>query len=1027
MEGFTPGKALDGEGAERQLLRFDDFLVDQKSRLLLRDGEPVPLTPKVFAVLLALMRKPGEVVSKEELIETVWPGSNVSEANLTQSVSALRKALGERANAHRYIVTVPGQGYCFTARISDEPAGPVPLAPPAEPPAALDVQKAAEPPEPVPAPPALSRRSWRPSRLTTLVAVLLALGLAGSLTLSRLARAPLSVPPEATVPVHRPAIAVLSFTNLSGRAESRWLATALPELLSTELAGVPGIRVISGEAVANARLSVESDTLDGATLRRLHEALGANLLVSGSYLTVAGEGGKRLRLDLRVLQAPGGETRASLAEVGSESELFDLVARAGARLRQDLGFAGPTVQEAKSNRALVPASPEAAKLYTQGLALLRSFDPAGALTLLQQAALADPASAVIRSALADAWSELGNDARALEAAREAVELARSLPREERLAIEARYHEVRKEWGEASEIYRSLWTFYPDDLEHGLHLAAGLSQDGRSGEALATIAALRRLPPPEGEDPRIDLQEARSAKLLADLKTEKRAAEAAAEKGRRSSQSLIVAQALLLQGEVLMRTGEPGRAMQLYDEARVLFENAGHRLGGVEALTYLGAGLHEQGDLAGAEKKHEEALAIAQELGSQAGVALQLANLGLIQQKRGDVKQALESLKKARSLHGQLGDRVFEARDLNALGTVLWTQGELAAARDAFEKVLEISRATGNRRDEARALNNLGTTLARQDRLEEARENHDRAVTILRELGEPRLAASALADSAGVLVRLGALPEARRRLDEALATKRRVNDRIGAAEILDPLAGLASIQGDLAGSGRIVEQQLRSARELGVRTLALKGLRRKSGLQHAAGDLPAARRSLQEALREGARRGEELEVAGLKLDLASLALSEHRFDEAAALAREAAGWYGSKGLPGNGGQAWALAAEAALRQDRPDEAREAASRARTLVERSGDRELLLVVAPRLARVDAASGEVKQAVQDLSRSSGEAGKLGFVTAGLEARFALGEIQGDRKILEDVRREAEARGFRRLAREAARALEGLAVAGG
>ncbi len=1020
MEGFTPGKALDGSGAERQLLRFDDLLVDLKSRTVWRDGEPVPITPKVLAVLLALMRKPGAVVSKEELIETVWPGSFVTEANLTQSVSALRKALGERANDHRYIVTVPGQGYCFTARIADEPAEPSTLPDDLAPPTPPDGPVTAEdiPAVNVPA-------VWRPSRLAILVAVVIVLGFTGALILSRIAREPFSVLPEDTVPERRPAIAVLSFTNLSGRPESQWLATALPEMLSTELAGVAGIRVISGEEVANSHLSVESDTLDEAALGRLHANLGANLLVSGSYLALEGQGGQRLRLDLRVIQAPGGETRASLAEVGSEADLFDLVARVGALLREDLGFPGPSVQDAKSNRAMLPANPEAAKLYTEGLARLRSFDPTGALTLLQQAARSDPFSAVICSALADAWADLGHDAQALEAARQAVELARSLPREERLEIEARYHEVHKQWGKASEIYRSLWTFYPDDLEHGLHLAAGLSQAGRSGEALATIAALRRLPPPGGEDPRIDLQEALSAKLLADLKTEKRAAEAAADKGRRSAQSLIVAQALLLQGEVLMRTGEPGRAMQLYEEARALFKSAGHRLAVARALTHIGAGLQDQGDLAGAEKKHREALAIAQELGSQAGVALQLANLGLIQQKRGDVKEALLSLRKARSLHGQLGDRVFEARDLNALGTVLWTQGELAEARDAFEKVLEISRATGNRRDEARALNNLGVTLARQDRLEEARENHDQAVAILRDIGESRLAASALADSAGALIRLGALPEARRRLGEALAIKRRVLDRIGAAEVLDSIAGLDYVQGDLAASGRAVEQQLRSAEELGVRTLALKGLRRKAGLQHAAGDLPAARRSFEEALRESARRGEELEVAGLKLDLASLALSEDRFDKAAGLAREAAAWYGSKGLPGNEGQAWAVAAEAALRQNRLEEARQAASRARALVERSGSLELLLAVAPRLARVDAASGEVKRAAQDLSRSVGEAGKLGFVTAGLEARFALGEIQGDRKILEDVRRVAATRGVRFLAGEATRALDGLTAA--
>src|SRR5215210_3045411 len=106
---------LDGA---RQLLRFDEFLVDSQARLLQRDGEPVPLTPKVFAVLLALLEKPGQVVPKDELIRKVWPDSIVTEANLTQSISTLRKALGESAHDRRYVVTLPGLGYSFAATVT---------------------------------------------------------------------------------------------------------------------------------------------------------------------------------------------------------------------------------------------------------------------------------------------------------------------------------------------------------------------------------------------------------------------------------------------------------------------------------------------------------------------------------------------------------------------------------------------------------------------------------------------------------------------------------------------------------------------------------------------------------------------------------------------------------------------------------------------------------------------------------------------------------------------------------------------
>jgi Tol biopolymer transport system component/DNA-binding winged helix-turn-helix (wHTH) protein len=97
--------------------RFDDFEVDVGHRLLrsVETGETVPLTPRVFDTLLVLVEHAGEIVDKRTLLEAVWPNVVVEENNLTQAISTLRKALGERAGEQRYIVTVPGRGYRFVA------------------------------------------------------------------------------------------------------------------------------------------------------------------------------------------------------------------------------------------------------------------------------------------------------------------------------------------------------------------------------------------------------------------------------------------------------------------------------------------------------------------------------------------------------------------------------------------------------------------------------------------------------------------------------------------------------------------------------------------------------------------------------------------------------------------------------------------------------------------------------------------------------------------------------------------------
>jgi DNA-binding winged helix-turn-helix (wHTH) protein/TolB-like protein/Flp pilus assembly protein TadD len=98
---------------------FDAFHLDPVKRLLFRDGQPVPLTAKRLDLLLILVRNSNRVVTKDELMREVWPDTIVEESNLAHNISALRKALGERPDDHRFIVTVPGQGYRFVASVSE--------------------------------------------------------------------------------------------------------------------------------------------------------------------------------------------------------------------------------------------------------------------------------------------------------------------------------------------------------------------------------------------------------------------------------------------------------------------------------------------------------------------------------------------------------------------------------------------------------------------------------------------------------------------------------------------------------------------------------------------------------------------------------------------------------------------------------------------------------------------------------------------------------------------------------------------
>jgi DNA-binding winged helix-turn-helix (wHTH) protein len=99
------------------IYEFGDFRVDSGRRILFRDTDQIPLTPKVFDTLALLVANHGQVLDKKELMSAVWPDTAVEENNLNQHVSALHRIFGETRGENRYIATIPGKGYCFTTDV----------------------------------------------------------------------------------------------------------------------------------------------------------------------------------------------------------------------------------------------------------------------------------------------------------------------------------------------------------------------------------------------------------------------------------------------------------------------------------------------------------------------------------------------------------------------------------------------------------------------------------------------------------------------------------------------------------------------------------------------------------------------------------------------------------------------------------------------------------------------------------------------------------------------------------------------
>src|SRR3984957_6225589 len=565
------------------VFQFGEFQIDAKAHTLRREEEIVALNYRAFDVLLYFVQNPGRVLTRDELLKNVWADTYVDENNLAQSISALRRALEEKPGDNSYIVTLPGRGYQFVAQVravSQESLAIVPddATPAGHDPSGMIFQQHTirtsvitdeKQPLSLPAP-----RNRSLMRLIPVLAVA-ATAVVGIFGWNRFHRA-LPLTNAASISVTGPAaaprrsIAVLSFRNLSGRPEEGWISTALAEMLSTELEAGEKLRLVSGEDIARAKLDLplaDADSLSRDTLARLHEDLDSDLIVLGSYTAVGEKPGTRIRLDLRLQDTAVGETIADVAVVGSEADLLDMVSQAGSRLREKLGVEEVSPVEAVSIRGSLPSNRDAARLYSEGLARLRVFDALEARDLLQRAIAADPKYSPALSALAEAWSRLGYDKKAQEEARQGYDLSGNLSHEDRLVVEGRYRSISNEYGKATEVYRALFTLFPDNVDYGLKLADAQARGNKGNDSLATVESLRKLPPLASGDPRIEIAEARAWTVLGDAKHQEQPLERAVEKAKAQGSRAVLADARQMQCRMFSDFQQVQNAVSACREAR----------------------------------------------------------------------------------------------------------------------------------------------------------------------------------------------------------------------------------------------------------------------------------------------------------------------------------------------------------------------------------------------------------------------------------------------------------------------------
>jgi eukaryotic-like serine/threonine-protein kinase len=611
--------------------------------------------------------------------------------------------------------------------------------------------------------------------------------------------------PASLATSRRRAVAVLGFKNLSGNPEKSWLSTALSEMMTTELSQGDQLRTILGESVAQLKVSMalpDTDSFSQTTLARIRDNLGSDDVVVGSYLAL---GNGALRLDLRMQDAVAGETLATVSEKGKESEIDTLVSKAGAELRAKLGVAALSTEQFAVVRTSLPSSPEAARLYSEGLEKLRLFDALAARDLLQKAVTLDPGHAPTHSALAQAWATLGYDDKAKDQAKRALELSSKSSREERLLIEGRSHEILAEQAAAVENYRALWQFFPDRVDYGLFLVRALINAGRGTEAQPTLAEVRKLPVSEADAARIDLADASVAASQSDFKRQQALAEQAANRGRTVGASLLVAEASQLEAIACERMGQSDKAIQLAAQARDLYSTAGYRQGAARTWLMTGDVLFDQGDYENARKKYEEALPVFQEIGAQKSIRAVFERMGNVLYQQGKLLEAKQYYDRVLRFDQSIHDPTGLASDYGNIANALDSLGDLTGALKMQQQSLAAFNEIGDRRGASATLNNLGNLFVEMGNLDEARKYYDQALAMDREIafrgGEPY----AIAGMGDVLLARGDLAGARKQYEQALAISEEIKDEDYAATIHTALAVLALQEGRFSDGEALARQ------------------------------------------------------------------------------------------------------------------------------------------------------------------------------------------------------------------------------
>jgi DNA-binding winged helix-turn-helix (wHTH) protein/tetratricopeptide (TPR) repeat protein len=468
----------------RDLYEFGPYRLDPGRKLLLRNGDPVALTSKAFEILLVLVERSEQVVLKDELMKELWPNTFVEEANLTQHISMVRKALGETPQDHLYIVTSPGRGYCFagtvrvisrngtdpvleggsSSRVVVEQAEAIPARTMPEPQAADDgplVEPGSQSP----------RFRWAATVIATIVVIGLVAG--GWWFFSR----------KAHLLNNKDTIVVADFANATGDPV---FDGTLRQGLSVQLEQSPFLSIVSeGRIQQTLKLMGQPGDakLTPAMARELCQRAGSEAVLNGSIAQI----GTQYLVTLKATNCSSGDTLASAeAEASDKNHVLEALGKTASEMRNKLGESLSTVQKFDTPlEQATTGSLEALQAYSLGRRISAGADWAAAVPFYRRAISLDPKFAMAYARLGMNYRNLGETALGSENSRKAFELRDQVSEVEKFYIDSHYYLVTVGNLEKAVQVCEIWAqTYPRDWVAQVDLADDYSKLGEHHKALS---------------------------------------------------------------------------------------------------------------------------------------------------------------------------------------------------------------------------------------------------------------------------------------------------------------------------------------------------------------------------------------------------------------------------------------------------------------------------------------------------------------------------------------------------------------